>query len=171
MATPMPPMAPMPPMGPAPSGGMPPMSMPAMDMPPMHMAFFWGHRAQVIFPDWPGDSVGMYVLCLLVVAALAALVEALSAASRRRGDPGARVSSSLLAVTALHAVKMGVAYLAMLAVMSFNAGVFLAVVAGHAAGFALARSLALRRAGAAHGSGVPAVNGNGALPSSVPSQA
>ena len=79
------------PMAPPPPGGMP-MPMPGMDMPSMHAAFYLGHRAQVLFADLPGDRAraGMYVLCLLVVAALAALIEVLSAASRglshRRGE-------------------------------------------------------------------------------------
>ncbi|GJN05749.1 hypothetical protein PR202_ga23411 [Eleusine coracana subsp. coracana] len=114
-------------------------------MPAMHMAFFWGHRAQVLFPNWPGDrsSAGMYVLCLLIVAALASLVEALSAASHglsrrsRRGDSNV---PELILAAGVHATKMGLSYMAMLAVMSFNAGVFLAVVAGHTAGYMLARS-------------------------------
>ncbi|KAL6620037.1 hypothetical protein ACP70R_035176 [Stipagrostis hirtigluma subsp. patula] len=172
MTTPMPPMMPMgppapgdmPPMGPSPSGGMPPMD---MDMPTMHVAFFWGHRAQVIFPGWPGDraGVGMYILCLLVVAALAALVEALSAASRslsRRGR-GSSAPAAMVITAGVHAVKMGVAYMVMLGVMSFNAGVFLAVVAGHAAGFVLARRGVLGRAAHDDGEAV-----NGALPSPEP---
>jgi hypothetical protein len=109
----------------------------------MHTSFFWGHRVQVLFSNWPGNyrnGVGMYVLSLLVAAVLAALVEVLSAASRgvsrrrsSRGGSNALLVSLLM--TGIHAVKMGFSYLVMLAVMSFNGGVFLAVLAGHAAGF------------------------------------
>jgi copper transporter 1 len=113
----------------------------------MHMTFFWGDRAVVLFPGWPGArGGGAYALCLLFVLALAALTEALAAASRcvarrgaGRGGGGAPASSAAL-LTAAHAARMGAAYLVMLAVMSFNGGVLLAAVAGHALGFLLARS-------------------------------
>ncbi|RCV33575.1 hypothetical protein SETIT_7G093300v2 [Setaria italica] len=117
----------------------------------MHMTFFWGDRAVVLFPGWPGArGAGAYALCLLFVLALAALTEALAAASRcvaRRGAAGAgrdggrgAPASSAALLTAAHAARMGTAYLVMLAVMSFNGGVLLAAVAGHALGFLLARS-------------------------------
>ncbi|RLM74915.1 copper transporter 6-like [Panicum miliaceum] len=122
-----------------PAGASPP---PHMSM--MHMTFFWGDRAVVLFPGWPGArGGGAYALCLLFVFALAALTEALAAASRcvarRRGAGGVPASSAAL-LTAAHAARMGTAYLVMLAVMSFNGGVLLAAVAGHALGFLLARS-------------------------------
>lgn len=120
---------------------------PSPHMPTMHMTFFWGDRAVVLFPGWPGArGAGAYLLCLLFVLALAALTEALAAASRyvarrRRGGAGGRVPpSSAALLTAAHAARMATAYLVMLAVMSFNAGVLLAAVAGHALGFLLARS-------------------------------
>lgn len=130
----------MPPMGPPPGADMPGMG----KFMPMHAAFFWGHQAQVLFRDWPGDraGVGMYVLCLLIVLTLAALVEALSAASR---GVSSRRPASVLAISGLHTVKMGLAYLVMLAVMSFNVGVLLAAVAGHGIGFLLARSAVFRQ--------------------------
>ncbi|KAG2582681.1 hypothetical protein PVAP13_6KG190200 [Panicum virgatum] len=132
-------------MGPPASPGTPPTdgSMDMPGMPAMHMAFFWGHRVQVLFSNWPGDrdGVGMYVLCLLVVFALAALVEVLSAWSRGLARRRSRDSNALgtLLMTGIHAVKVGLSYLVMLATMSFNGGVFIAVLAGHAAGFFLAR--------------------------------
>uniref|UniRef100_A0A0D9VUF6 Copper transport protein n=1 Tax=Leersia perrieri TaxID=77586 RepID=A0A0D9VUF6_9ORYZ len=148
MAMPMP----MPP--PGPGGDTPAPSMPGMSMPtPTGMSFWWGHRAVVLFSGWPGDraGAGMYILCLLVVLTLAALVEALSAAaasSRRRH--ARRLPAAALLAAAVHAAKMGLAYLVMLAVMSFNAGVLLAAVAGHFAGFLLARSGLLGPPAATH---------------------
>ncbi|CAL5027594.1 unnamed protein product [Urochloa decumbens] len=144
-------------------GGMGPMAMapphhaagkPAPPPPPagssshmsmMHMTFFWGDRAVVLFPGWPGArGGGAYALCLLFVLALAALTEALAAASRcvarRASRAGSAPASTAALLAAAHAARMGMAYLVMLAVMSFNGGVLLAAVAGHALGFLLARS-------------------------------
>lgn len=124
-----------------------PASASASHMSMMHMTFFWGDRAVVLFPGWPGArGAGAYLLCLLFVLALAALTEALAAASRCVARRGARAgagrvpASSAALLTAAHAARMGTAYLVMLAVMSFNGGVLLAAVAGHALGFLLARS-------------------------------
>lgn len=99
----------------------------------MHMTFFWGKRVQILFTGWPGDQgIGMYLLSLLCVLLVAALVELLSGVSRR-------VASSMpitgLSLTALHALRIGLAYLVMLAVMSFNVGVLIAAIVGHALGF------------------------------------
>lgn len=171
MAMPMP----MPPPGPGGDAPPAPTMMPGMAMPmTTGMSFTWGHRAVVLFPRWPGDraGVGMYFLCLLLVLALAALAEALSAASRRldldldlsRSRGRRRRRRQQLLAAGVHAARMGLAYLVMLAVMSFNAGVLLAAVAGHAAGFLLARSGLLgSRAAAAATS-----NGSSLHPSSEP---
>ncbi|KAF0911982.1 hypothetical protein E2562_012793 [Oryza meyeriana var. granulata] len=162
------------PMGPPPGGDMPPAMMPGMAT-PMGMSFTWGHRAVVLFPGWPGDrsGVGMYLLCLLVVLALAALVEALSAASRGLSSssrpPHDSSRRQQLLAAGVHAAKMGLAYLVMLAVMSFNGGVLLAAVAGHAAGFLLARSGLLgSRAARETDAAAATSNGSSLHPSSEP---
>ncbi|KAM1115483.1 hypothetical protein TB2_038549 [Malus domestica] len=101
----------------------------------MHMTFFWGTKAEVLFSKWPGTNTGMYYVSLLFVFALAVLVEWLSHCRLIRAGGSDVVCG--LAQTLLHAVRVGLAYLVMLAVMSFNAGVFLVAVAGHTVGFLL----------------------------------
>ncbi|KAF8010781.1 hypothetical protein BT93_J1429 [Corymbia citriodora subsp. variegata] len=96
----------------------------------MHMTFFWGTRAIILFTGWPGAQTAMYAVAIVLAFAICVLVEWLSRCHHLLAKPG--VATAILRVL-LH--RMGLMYLAMLALMSFNAGVFLAVVAGHAVGF------------------------------------
>ncbi|MQL97206.1 hypothetical protein Taro_029890 [Colocasia esculenta] len=110
-----------------------------------HMTFFWGKNSEILFRGWPGTRGGMYALALIVVFLLAFLVEWLSHCRlTRAGWP--RAASGLLR-TAMHAVRVGLAYLLMLAVMSFNVGVLIVAIAGHAVGFLLCSGVALGRSG------------------------
>ncbi|XP_044506312.1 copper transporter 1-like [Mangifera indica] len=104
----------------------------------MHMSFFWGKNSEILFSGWPGTSSGMYALALIFVFALAVLVELLSHSKFIKSESNHAVAA--LIRTFLHAIRVGLAYLVMLAIMSFNGGVFLAAVAGHALGFFLFRS-------------------------------
>ncbi|XP_042510706.1 copper transporter 1-like [Macadamia integrifolia] len=108
----------------------------------MHMTFFWGKNAEILFSGWPGTRTGMYVLSLIVVFVLAVLVEWLSHSHFIKSRNNNFVAGLLQ--TLMHAVRMGLAYLVMLAVMSFNLGVFIAAVAGHALGFLLFASRVFR---------------------------
>lgn len=99
------------------------------------MTFFWGRKSEVLFTNWPGDSRGMYALALIVVFLLAAGAEIIST---HRLDRLAHNKG--LAQTAVHTLRVGLMYLLMLAVMSFNGGMFIAACVGHAVGFLLFRS-------------------------------
>ncbi|KAF3454624.1 hypothetical protein FNV43_RR05072 [Rhamnella rubrinervis] len=101
----------------------------------MHMTFFWGKNAEILFSKWPGTRTGMYVLALIFVFVLSVLVEWLSHC--RLIKPGSTQLAAGLIQTVLHAMRVGLAYMVMLAVMSFNVGVFLVAVAGHTVGFLL----------------------------------
>ncbi|KAG2299799.1 hypothetical protein Bca4012_011378 [Brassica carinata] len=111
----------------------------------MHMTFFWGKNTEVLFSGWPGTSSGMYALCLIFVFFLAVITEWLAHSSLLRGTTGDSANPAAgLVQTAVYTLRTGLAYLVMLAVMSFNAGVFLAALAGHAIGFMLFGSRTFR---------------------------
>ncbi|CAK7331390.1 unnamed protein product [Dovyalis caffra] len=99
----------------------------------MHMTFFWGKDALILFSGWPGTSSGMYVIALVFIFVLAVLVEWLSHC--RFIKPGSNDVAAGLIQTLIHAIRVGLAYMVMLAVMSFNGGVFIVAVAGHLVGF------------------------------------
>ncbi|KAJ1422006.1 Ctr copper transporter [Sesbania bispinosa] len=102
-----------------------------------HMTFFWGKDAEILFEGWPGGKVNMYVLALFVVFVLTVLVEMVS--RTRFIKPGTNHVVAGLIQTLLHLLRVGLSYLDMLAVMSFNGGVFIVAVFGHALGFFLFR--------------------------------
>ncbi|KAF8403008.1 hypothetical protein HHK36_011103 [Tetracentron sinense] len=109
----------------------------------MHMTFFWGKNAAILFSGWPGTSTGMYVLALILVFGLSVLVEWLSH-SRLLKSSTNNVAAGLVQ-TAMHTIRVGLAYMLMLALMSFNGGVFLVAVAGHSIGFLLFGSRIFRK--------------------------
>ncbi|XP_078445221.1 copper transporter 1-like [Wolffia australiana] len=100
-----------------------------------HMTFFWGKNSEILFQGWPGTRGGMYALALIFVFVMAVLVEWLSHC-RLIKDKWPRLAAGFLQ-TVLHTLRVGLAYLLMLAVMSFNVGVLLVAIGGHALGFLL----------------------------------
>lgn len=113
----------------------PPASMNTNDM-VMHMNFFWGKDAVVLFKGWPDNSLGMYILALLFVFILGFAVEVLSVSASIL-KTGANPIVSSLSRTGVYAIRMALAYMVMLSVMSFNLGIFIVAVAGHAVGYFL----------------------------------
>ncbi|KAK3406894.1 hypothetical protein EUGRSUZ_K03017, partial [Eucalyptus grandis] len=100
----------------------------------MHMTFFWGHNAEVLIDRWPGTDPKMYAVSLAAVFAVAALVELFSCCKLTVRAGSNRNFAAGILRTVLYTLRCGMSYLLMLAVMSFNGGVFLAAVGGHALG-------------------------------------
>ncbi|KAI5074050.1 hypothetical protein GOP47_0012063 [Adiantum capillus-veneris] len=123
----------------------------------MHMTFYWGKQATILFDGWKTSTWGTYSLSLAAlflasivlqyIANLRITGSSLSGKSFSSSSSSTEAkipllgkaelslsSSKKLLGSALFGVRVGLGYLLMLAVMSFNAGVFLAVVLGFAAG-------------------------------------
>lgn len=115
----------------------------------MHMTFFWGTNAEILFHRWPGERSGMYALALIFIFVLAFLVEWLTHCRLIKED-SSRAAAGLIR-TLMHTVRVGLAYLVMLAVMSFNVGVLLVAIGGHCLGFFLFGSKFFKRSEAVSG--------------------
>ncbi|KGN54324.1 copper transporter 2 [Cucumis sativus] len=99
----------------------------------MQMSFYWGKDAVILFPRWPKESLGLYILAFFFIFLLAFAVEFLSHTPPNKLGKSPLASASVQAF--VYAFRTGLAYLVMLAVMSFNIGIFIAAVAGHTLGF------------------------------------
>ncbi|AED92871.1 Copper transporter 5 [Arabidopsis thaliana] len=129
----------------------------------MHMTFYWGIKATILFDFWKTDSWLSYILTLIACFVFSAFYQYLenrriqfkSLSSSRRAPPPPRSSSGVsaplipksgtrsaakAASVLLFGVNAAIGYLLMLAAMSFNGGVFIAIVVGLTAGYAVFRS-------------------------------
>ncbi|CAA2971508.1 copper transporter 4-like [Olea europaea subsp. europaea] len=100
---------------------------------PSFLHFYWGKNAEILFSGWPDNHLGMYALALVFVFVLAVLVEFLS--NLNLVKPGSNRVARVFFQTGFHGIRAGFAYMVVLAVMSFNGGVFIAAVLGHAIGY------------------------------------
>lgn len=98
-------------------------------------AFYWSKEAQFLFPNWPDNKSGMYALSLILVFTLAILAEFLS--NLNLVKPESNRSAAVFFQVGFHTIRAGFSYLVMLAVMSYNGGVFIAAVLGHAFGYVI----------------------------------
>lgn len=75
----------------------------------------------------------MYVLAVFFIFFLAVIVEWLSHCQLIK--PGSNRIAACLFRTGLHSVRAGLAYMLILAVMSYNGGIFIAAIVGHGVGY------------------------------------
>ncbi|PKU59915.1 copper transporter 5.1 [Dendrobium catenatum] len=122
----------------------------------MHMTFYWGKTVTILVDSWRTDSWISYLLSLIALLLGSAFYQFLEdrrvrfkllsksnhssleiplLASRAGGRYAARIFTAVL-----FGVNSAIGYLLMLAVMSFNGGVFLAVVIGLTLGYYAFRS-------------------------------
>ncbi|KAJ6699012.1 SOLUTE CARRIER FAMILY 31 COPPER TRANSPORTERS [Salix purpurea] len=125
----------------------------------MHMTLYWGIKVTLLFDSWKTDSWFSYLLSLLACFLFSAFYQYLEdrrirlkaiAVSNPPQQPQSvnvtlltpkrRASSAKFATALLFGINSAIGYLLMLAVMSFNGGVFLAIVLGLTAGYLLFRS-------------------------------
>ncbi|XP_078444259.1 copper transporter 5 [Wolffia australiana] len=119
----------------------------------MHMTFYWGRRVTVLFDWWRTETWTDYSLTIAAVILAAAFYQymedrrlrlknlrfvkqAAPAAAPLLGFAGARRTAAVRsAAAAMFGINSAIGYMLMLAVMSFNGGVFVAVVVGLAFGY------------------------------------
>ncbi|KAJ9146730.1 hypothetical protein P3X46_028961 [Hevea brasiliensis] len=86
-----------------------------------------------MFPGWPGQRFSSYLSVLASVFLVALAIEWLSHA--RLIKPSTNYVAVGFQQTVMYAIRVALAFLVMLAVMSFNIGVFIAAVTGYSVGF------------------------------------
>ncbi|KGN66202.2 hypothetical protein Csa_023200 [Cucumis sativus] len=98
-----------------------------------HMTFYWGKTIEILFPGWPGRSFFSSVIVLIFVFLLAFTVEWLSHTKFTTSAMDNLTAG--LVQTILYGIRVGLAFIVMLAVMSYNVGILLAAVTGYSIGF------------------------------------
>ena len=124
----------------------------------MHMTLYWGKNVTLLFDSWKTNSWTSYLLSLIACFIIATFYQYLENVRIRlklfsgegRTTPVPEIQASLLGLnkvsrnkvveSVLFGVNSAIGYLLMLAIMSFNGGVFVAIVVGLTIGYFLFRS-------------------------------
>ncbi|PIA43117.1 hypothetical protein AQUCO_02000513v1 [Aquilegia coerulea] len=127
----------------------------------MHMTFYWGNKVTLLFDSWKTDSYLSYFITLLVCFLFSVFYQymedrrirfkIISNSKKSSSSSNSSIESPLLtrlkinqparyATSLLFAINSAIGYMLMLAIMSFNGGVFIAIVLGLAFGYLLFRT-------------------------------
>ncbi|KAK9076872.1 hypothetical protein SSX86_005206 [Deinandra increscens subsp. villosa] len=132
----------------------------------MHMTFYWGRNVTLLFDSWKTDTWLTYALTLIACLIFSVfyqymedrrlrfkLISSSSASNTTDGAVdatpllktkvfagGSRWTVGRVAGSVLFGINSAIGYFLMLAVMSFNGGVFVAIIVGLAVGYLLFRS-------------------------------
>ncbi|CAI9293849.1 unnamed protein product [Lactuca saligna] len=132
----------------------------------MHMTFYWGTSVTLLFDSWKTDSLFSYSLTLIACLLFSVFYQymedrrlrfkLLSSSTVSNNTDGAVDATPLLnnkifarggrwsvgrfTGSVLFGINSALGYFLMLAIMSFNGGVFVAIVVGLAIGYLLFRS-------------------------------
>ncbi|XWS72275.1 hypothetical protein CRYUN_Cryun02cG0026200 [Craigia yunnanensis] len=118
----------------------------------MHMTLYWGKDVTLLIDSWKTDSWLGYFLTLLACFLFSSFYQYMedrrlrfrSLVSSNPSQPSSTAvvpllhkyrSSAKFATAVLFGINSAIGYLLMLAIMSFNGGVFLAIVLGLAVGY------------------------------------
>lgn len=116
-----------------------------MNMKMQPMSFYWGSHAIVLFSRWPDQRLGMYILSLFLVFSMAVAAEILSVPAAAHKAAYSIPFMEALSRACVYALRIVLSYLVMLSLMSFNVGIFIVAVAGHAVGFFVVKATAFKR--------------------------
>lgn len=123
----------------------------------MHMTFYWGRKVTILFDSWKTDSWISYLLSLaacFLISVFYQYMENRRLQFKKPPPPSSTLGIPLIsskfssdkwaparfAGAILCGINSAIGYLLMLAIMSFNGGVFIAVVLGLGVGYLLFRS-------------------------------
>jgi predicted PurR-regulated permease PerM len=99
-----------------------------MEMMVMEMYFYWGTDVVFLLEKWTiKDNTGVFLCAWLVSFLAAILVEFLNT----------RVVNSDAVYAVVHSVQLFCSYMLMLVLMTFNGGLFIAVILGYTIGYSL----------------------------------
>mgnify|MGYP002775750433 FL=1 len=106
----------------------------------MHMTFYGGQKAVILFDQWTTTTWGYYILSLLALFVIAFLYQYLQyrltlMAQTCSSPPYAGSLFIRILHSSMFTFAVAVAYFLMLAVMTFNAGIFIVVTLGFGFGF------------------------------------